>query len=539
MKRLLLALLLACGSSGAWAACTGSGLSWSCSSGSSAAQCQSAVDSATDGATITFSGTFNWGGSVCQTIDKVIHFDGGGNGTGATVGAGTGSATINEGGFYIGGDGYPCPGPAAEVHGFTFNNTYNGIQPTFLLFCAQGWRIHHNTITYDQGADMLLNWGYEGNGGAASIDGAVEGLFDHNDCTYCRSVYYGSVGGHGNGNYRWAEPLALGSVHYVYYEDNNFDFPLGSSSGYLNTFDGNWGCRYVVRHNTINNGRAEWHSLQGDSQRGCRAFELYNNTWTNNADPSYRQWFLRAGTGVVFHESADGNAIINEISLDNDRSHECSIAGSTQCSGGSGSGQVPTFEMCGWDGGVEQPNGNSFVDGNNAGGRGYPCRDQIGRSTDASLWSDSFTNPAPSQSFQPVYIWKNTDPGGEIAITLNCEDSGIPCSHQSTYHIVENRDYYHYNASFDGSAGVGEGARASRPSSCTPLVGYWSTDGGVNWDTSNGSSNDGCLDVCETTNTWTDCYYTPYTYPHPLQGGAAPSVPSAPTGLRIIGDASH
>jgi len=48
-------------------------------------------------------------------------------------------------------------------------------------------------------------------------------------------------------------------------------------------------------------------------------------------------------------------------------------------------------------------------------------------------------------------------------------------------------------------------------------VGYWATDQG-SWNQS-GSGGQGVLYKCTATNTWT-LYYTPYTYPHPLQGGS-------------------
>ena len=232
---------------------------------------------------------------------------------------------------------------------------------------------------------------------------------------------------------------------------------------------------------------------------------------------------------MIFHESSDGKAMNRSIDIDNDRSHECSISSSSQSKGCSnGNNQVPTFGMCGWNSAGDQPDGNSFVDGNVPGGHGYPCRDQIGRSTDAFQWS--FSNPAPSQAFQPAYIWRNTDPQGEIPVSLNCENSGIPCSHQSTYHIVESRDYYTYRSSFNGTAGVGEGPLANRPATCTKGVAYWVTDQGE-WN-SNKSGPDGRLDVCTNTNTWTAGYYVPYTYPHPLQTAGGSRLPP-PTNLRV------
>jgi hypothetical protein len=98
--------------------------------------------------------------------------------------------------------------------------------------------------------------------------------------------------------------------------------------------------------------------------------------------------------------------------------------------------------------------------------------------------------------------------------------------------LVANRDYYQYTGSFNGTVGVGSGTRAARPATCTEGVAYWSTDQGGNWHTTNGTANDGTLDVCTATNTWTNAQYTPYTYPHPLNAGTV-AAPSAPTNVRI------
>ena len=67
--------------------------------------------------------------------------------------------------------------------------------------------------------------------------------------------------------------------------------------------------------------------------------------------------------------------------------------------------------------------------------------------------------------------------------------------------------------SFNGTAGTGTGLLSARPSTCTPQVAYWATDTNT-------------LYQCSSANTWKS-YYTPYQYPHPLQGQG----PLPPQGL--------
>jgi hypothetical protein len=102
--------------------------------------------------------------------------------------------------------------------------------------------------------------------------------------------------------------------------------------------------------------------------------------------------------------------------------------------------------------------------------------------------------------------------------------------------LIANRDFYMESVNqaaqssptspFTGSSGNGHGTLANRPTSCTPSVGYWATDQG-SWNQS-GSGGQGELFVCTATNTWS-LYYTPYTYPHPLDSSG--TAPSPPTGL--------
>jgi hypothetical protein len=149
---------------------------------------------------------------------------------------------------------------------------------------------------------------------------------------------------------------------------------------------------------------------------------------------------------------------------------------------------------------------------------GYPCRDQIGRSQDTTQWAPG--RPY-AQVFQPVYFWNNLINGSEFDI----DNSGL-----NTW-IRQDRDWYTTNSAFNGTAGVGSGPIASRPSTCTTGVAYWATNEGE-WNSLQ-AGPDGRLYKCTATNTWS-LYYTPYPYPHPWQGsGTAPEAPGPPSNLRI------
>jgi hypothetical protein len=203
------------------------------------------------------------------------------------------------------------------------------------------------------------------------------------------------------------------------------------------------------------------------------------------------------------------------------------------------------------------------------------CMDQVGRGIDASpRWSS--TNPG--QALVPAYQWLNTRPDGTYstawAVVSGSVDpvaaSPAPTTSSATIEgcvtslmsptvgftirvggadvfrrietrngcaitfealaaapdapgearfgsrafLREGRDYYSFTETFTGASGVGAGPRSARPATCTPGVGYWSTDQGGNWNRATAAPNDGTLDVCASANTWQEAAYTPYRYPH-------------------------
>lgn len=132
------------------------------------------------------------------------------------------------------------------------------------------------------------------------------------------------------------------------------------------------------------------------------------------------------------------------------------------------------------------------------------------------------------------------------------DDSGVPSGKAgvgpSEGMMTANRDFYDETpgqtaqtsptSPFNGTSGTGWGTLANRPTTCTQGVGYFATDQGT-WNQSGGTnpvnySGQGELFVCGPGNAW-NLYYTPYTYPHPLDSssgvGAAPPAPGAPINL--------
>jgi hypothetical protein len=409
-------------------------------------------------------------------------------------GAGAGKTVISGSGFRLLGNNN-----ASRVTGFTFNLSA-GKRVLIVEEGAAGWRLDHCTINgLDSAQDTFYVLGY----GSASVP--ARGLIDNCTIAYVRNVVYGEADDDApGGRHRWAEPLKLGTDEAVYVEDCVFvhnNFP----GEYNQAIDGRSGSRYVFRFNNLTNAYLEAHSPQYGS-RGHQKWEIYKNTIA--LQPGYVNWYpisLRGGTGVVWGNDLSGPWQNPYVGFDLRRLNESLGVG-----------------LC---------NGSNKWDGNlgDSSNPGWPCRDQIGTSTDRWLWTSA--NPYPPQALAPAYLWSNTYQGA----SMNVKTYGQP---GVSNYIRSDRDYYQPpSGSFNGTSGVGVGTLANRPATCTAGVGYWATDQG-NWNKS-GSGGQGVLYKCTSNNTW-GLYYTPYTYPHPLRNQSYiyqdPSTPAAPSGLKIFGN---
>ncbi len=340
-------------------------------------------------------------------------------------------------------------------------------------------------------------------------------------------------GGSTNGDGTWAVGPGFGGAEFVYIEDSEFyGIEEPTSHLYLSTVtDSSAGGKFVARFNTIvGSGFVSNHPTGGGGRgRGGRAYEAYGNLASPAAafnpladNPPYTFAWSSSGGGPMVWGNTTTGAYKNFIYLDSMRKSNATYAQSATPTG---------WGYCG----TEFNGTGSAWDQNTVAANGARCLDQPG-SGQGDLLSGNFPNAIntttgtiawPNQVLEPVYEWMNSFDA--VSGWGNDADNHFSIPSGAETRLIENRDYYKQasgvqttsSSPFDGTVGVGWGTLARRPATCTAGVGYFASDQG-SWNTS--SSNpagvqmngaDGLFYQCSATNTWT-LYYTPYTYPHPL-----------------------
>ena len=304
---------------------------------------------------------------------------------------------------------------------------------------------------------------------AVAYTGDVSGVF-YSNVLHQITPSYSS----GSDDYSWRSNLmSLGAGAGWYIEDNTEDWTTGAN-GYT-CMGGGQGMGYVCRYNTAT-GTAGGSLAYSDSHgcqvniTGTQITEEYGNKFTVAGSSGFG---FRGSKAMVFFNIAAANS----ISLSRDYTD-------TECFAGSIS--VPAECTSGTNDDSTQS-----------------CNDLVDPGTDCVC-----------QKMNHSYFFVNrVSATGSLTTPSN--------SATGTKGVELNREYFNYNASFDGTSGVGVGS--SRPATCTVGVGYWETAQTVA-DLTNytGASPatplSGTLYRCTATDTWT-AYYTPYAYPHPLRGG--------------------
>jgi hypothetical protein len=299
-----------------------------------------------------------------------------------------------------------------------FTGRFGGDISGFTIICGQirtygaGWRIHHNALTCNQ-----LNYAVYGSGVWANntnitgINGGtapLNGLIDQNQFTDQRVLVERWASGdlaEQNGATLWSEPLGLGGPNAVYAEHNTF-----TALSFGNVIDCQESGEYVFRDNIVHDTYPEAHTPRGYF-RGCRKWEIYNNTFTQSALTVSSVAIINGGTGVIFNNTWTGTFGGNTGTLAYQRAYVDDGPNS--------------FGLC---------NGLSPFDGNQD-ATGWPCIDQMGRSTDPTPFN-GFPPPYPthSQSSVPAYFWNNTINGNQLTWTA--------FNAPTATRVVSGRDYF-------------------------------------------------------------------------------------------------
>ena len=373
-----------------------------------------------------------------------------------------------------------------------------------------GFRIYNVTLNTPQ--TQLIATDYVG-----------PGLVDHvtvNNCSggvggvNMKSMNWG--GGSNNfGDGSWSDPTPVaGSANQVYIEDSTWNC---SGAAPATAYDGDSGAHWVFRFNTLTDANGGNHGTEtSQRERSGRWQEYYKNsyTYTSNEAPDFVV-FLRGGGAVFWGNTinAQGGGINHWVKAYNCRD------GSSCASG------YPPWGFCNGSGAYDQ----------NSTGSGYRCADQPGSGTSYTA-SGGISNGGSSIGPTIVNGVSCTGAAGQCWLgnildpAYSYLNSGTTPSftEASSANVVLNRDVY---SDSRGSSGVRNSTFANIPTTCIVNQAYWATDQGF-WNTKTPGVAAGQLYKCTASNTWT-LYYTPYTYPHPLQGSSGPP-PAPPTGLSAI-----
>jgi hypothetical protein len=475
MKRALGAVLFVLlSSAAAHATCSGSGTSWSCTSGTTAAQIQTVVGSASDGAVVTFAnGSYSWSATITFSLSNGITLI---CATGATCTVTTSGTTF----------GFPTGSSAKlyRVSGFNFPAA-GGLVWTCPAGGCNGtisqFRFDHNTCSGISASATVITIGEN------TSKQYVYGVVDHNTFSSASSFAAVQILGAVDSN---APASQQGTVNNLFIENNTITVTNMTDAG-TGAVDG-WGpmAAMVFRYNTVTNALVTIHSSEtpGSHGNGASNWEVYNNhvvATSGSAVPD--------GYRMIHHQGSFEEMFFNNLFTPNS--------------------EPINADALSMAAGYPQEYTGS-----------YPTIYQPGRDYLAHL-------------LYPVYAWNNRDTITGNTVPAG-DEAGVPTyflANRDYYDEVGKGPQSSALSPFNGSSGVGFGTLANRPSICIPTPSVLSQDkgrGGVGYFATDVGPQ-GTLYSCSATNTWT-VHYQPYTYPHPLVSGSVSGGLVPPTNLAAV-----
>ena len=227
-----------------------------------------------------------------------------------------------------------------RLTGFTFKHTHSaGTAFMQILGTATDWRVDNNVFDSQNTAGGVYSIRVGDTG--ANTEAYTYGVIDHNEFKnrdFDTSIFVewprGVLDPIASGDWIWGEAAQRGTAQAVYIEDNTFSGSTPNSASQV--IDCRWGCKYVLRYNTIHNPWISTHS-------GCTNFgrnpvwqEIYKNTFTDDASRyGGNQIEMRSTSGIVFNNDFAAAANKYVVGVDHERSYrtDCSGTYNARCDG--------------------------------------------------------------------------------------------------------------------------------------------------------------------------------------------------------------
>jgi hypothetical protein len=410
---------------------------------------------------------------------------------------------------------------SAHITGFTLQgdspDTYI-CQPGHIVLSSFGTsnQIDHISITNQQTAGIRL---YD----------CVYGVIDNNtfNANHKDGIINdgGECGNDSDGDYNWSQPSNFGGSNFLFIETNTFIDPGAVGAGAMDNFGGS---RVVFRHNTAS--FVVGHGTESDQRnRGMRACEIYNNTFTAVENGQFAGVYVRSGACLIhdnnFVDGGGGNSYSGFINLINDRSTDAFPPwGAPNGSGNAGA--------CDGTGPYDNNIGGVIASGTASG------------SSTANNLVVSGTSPGwTTNQYVGSYTIRNVTQGWGAIISANgantVTNSGSAYGQNRNWSSGDSFEILEAYPCLD-QAGRGQGNLIS---GAVPTPYAWPSEASdpiYQWNnTHNGTGTITIGSQTTIIKSGRDYYdntaapgYTPYTYPNPLIGGGGTvTAPLAGTGI--------